>query len=58
MEAIRLIKQKGGLAKTNPNEIRPKNDEKRTSAVKRALDSNEDEDGMHVFIVTPTQCSK
>lgn len=42
MNAIRLIKQKGGLSKTNPNQIRALNDDKRTAAVKRALDTSEE----------------
>ena len=41
MKAINLIKQQGGLSKSNPNRVRP--DLERKISLKRRLEAEEDE---------------
>ncbi|XP_065201499.1 protein MCM10 homolog isoform X2 [Planococcus citri] len=58
MNAIRLIKQEGGISKTNPNQVRPVNDGKRTAAVKRALEENDEREDEELDSVKKSVLSK
>lgn len=45
MNAVNIIKKKGGLMKANPNQVRP--DPLKRRSLKRPADSNEDEGILH-----------